>query len=88
MELSRLNVIEHCLRHLTTATSTSRLYSPDHIQVKKLCQMAQSSLQQALVTETSLSLMRVDEQLAVDEHPLARSMYIDRFAKLIPELKD
>lgn len=83
MDLDRLNAIDHCLRHLTTAISTSKLYSPQHKQVIKLCRMAHTSLQQALAGQEALSLMRVDEQLAVDEHPLSRSMYIERFARTL-----
>ncbi len=83
MDLNRLNAVDHCLRHLTTAISTSKLYSAEHKQVKKLCKMALSSLSDAIGGQESLSLIRVDEHLAVDEHPLERSMYIDRFARLI-----
>lgn len=83
MDLNRLNAVDHCLRHLTTAISTSKLYSAEHKQVKKLCRMAHSSLLGAIDGQESLSLIRVDEQLAVDEHPLDRSMYIERFARLI-----
>jgi HD-GYP domain-containing protein (c-di-GMP phosphodiesterase class II) len=83
MELNRLNAIDHCLRHFTTAISTSKLYSAEHKQVKKLCRMAHSSLLEAIGGQESLSLIRVDEHLAVDEHPLDRSMYIERFARLI-----
>ena len=83
MDLNRLNSVDHCLRHLTTAISTSKLYSAEHKQVKKLCRMAHSSLLDAIGGQESLSLIRVDEHLAVDEHPLERSMYIERFARLI-----
>ena len=83
MDLNRLNAAGHCLRHLTTAISTSKLYSAEHKQVKKLCRMAHSSLLDAIDGQENLSLLRVDEHLAVDEHPLERSMYIERFARLI-----
>lgn len=83
MDLKRLNAVDHGLRHLTTAVSTAKLYSVNHEQVKKLCRMAQTCLQEALGGTQSLSLMRVDEQLAVDEHPLGRSMYVERFARLL-----
>lgn len=83
MDLNRLNALDHCLRHLTTAISTAKLYSTEHKQVKKLCRMAHGSLLTAMNGEASLSLIRVDEQLAVEEHPLERSMYIERFARLI-----
>jgi HD-GYP domain-containing protein (c-di-GMP phosphodiesterase class II) len=83
MDLNRLRAVDHGLRHLSTAISTAKLYSVEHKQVKKLCKMAYSCLQDALAGDSSLSLMRVDEQLAVDNHPLGRSMYLDRFARLL-----
>jgi len=83
MDLNRLSAIDQCLRHLTTAISTSKLYSVEHNQVKKLCKMAHTALLEAMAGEGGMSLIRVDEQLAVDEHPLDRSMYIERFARLL-----
>ena len=83
MDLNRLGAIDQCLRHLTTAVSNAKLYSVEHTQVNKLCKMAHSSLLEAMGVDSAMSLLRVDEQLAVDEHPLARSMYIQRFARLL-----
>jgi HD-GYP domain-containing protein (c-di-GMP phosphodiesterase class II) len=83
MNLNRLKAVDICLRHLTTAISTSKLYSAEHKQVKKLCRMAHSSLLDAIGEQENLSLIRVDEHLAIDKHPLERSMYIERFARLI-----
>ncbi|MBE0577528.1 MAG: HD domain-containing protein [Desulfuromonadales bacterium] len=83
MDLNRLGSVDHCLRHLTTAVSTAKLYSVEHTQVRKLCRMAHTSLLEAMYGEGGMSLLRVDEQLAIDEHPLDRSMYIQRFARLL-----
>ena len=83
MDLNRLRAIDQSLRHLTTAISTARLYSVGHQQVKKLCRMAHACLHEAMAGEAALSLMRVDEQLAIDEYPIDRSMYIERFARLL-----
>ena len=83
MDMNRLRAIDQCLRHLSTAISTSKLYSVEHNQVKNLCKMAHASLLEAMAAESGMSLMRVDEQLAIDEHPLDRSMYIERFARLL-----
>lgn len=71
------------LRHLATAVSTARLYSAQHGQVRKLCQMACSGLRSAMNGKSVMSLMRVDEQLALDEQPLARTLYNERFARLL-----
>jgi HD-GYP domain-containing protein (c-di-GMP phosphodiesterase class II) len=83
MDLKCLGAVEQCLRHMTTAISTAKLYSVEHKQVKKLCNMAHSALQEAMGGDDTLSLLRVDEQLAIEEHPIDRSMYIDRFARLL-----
>ena len=83
MRLDRVSAIDQCLRHMNTAISTAKLYSIEHKQVKKLSGMAHSCLLEAMGGESGLSVMRVDEQLAMDEHPLERSMYVDRFARLI-----
>lgn len=83
MNLKHLGTINHCLRHLAMAVSAARLYSVEHKQVKKLCQMAHSSLLEAMGEDGRLSLMRVDEQLAIDGHPLSPSLYIERFARLL-----
>ena len=83
MNLKPLPTINHCLRHLTTAVSTAKLYSAEHLQVKKLCLLAHSSLQKAMSGQESLALMRVDEQLAINEQPLGRSLYVNRFARLL-----
>lgn len=83
MRLDRLSAIDQCLRHMTTAISTAKLYSIEHKQVKKLCRMAHSCLLEAMGGESGLSVMRVDEQLAMDEQHLERSMYVDRFARLL-----
>ncbi|MGW8313355.1 MAG: HD-GYP domain-containing protein [Desulfuromonadales bacterium] len=83
MSSKHIGAIEHCLRHLSTAVSTAKLYSAEHAQVKNLCKKAHSSLMAAMNSDSAMSLLRVDEQLAIDEQPLKRSMYIDRFARLL-----
>jgi HD-GYP domain-containing protein (c-di-GMP phosphodiesterase class II) len=83
MILKHLGEIDQCLRHLTTAVSTAKLYSAEHMQVKKLCKMAHSALLEAMNGKSTMSLLRVDIQLAIDEQPLNRSMYIEHFARLI-----
>ena len=75
--------IDQFLRHLATAVSTARLYSLEHTQVKKLCQMAHSGLLEVMAGEGAMSLLRVDEQLAIDEQPLGRTLYNERFARLL-----
>jgi HD-GYP domain-containing protein (c-di-GMP phosphodiesterase class II) len=83
MSLNCLGSINICLRHLSTAVSTAKLYSVEHIQVKKLCKKAHSALLEAMDGESAISLLRIDEQLAIDEQPLKLSMYVERFARLL-----
>lgn len=83
MNFHHLGSMDHCLRHLVTAISTAKLYSTNHQQVKKLCQMSHASLLEAMETQNAISLKRVDEQLAVNEHPMNRTMYIERFARIL-----
>lgn len=74
--------INQCLRHLTTATSTAGLYALDHPQVVRLCQQAHRELLNGMEGVEELSLLRIDDQLAVDGQPLQRSLYTDRLALL------
>lgn len=75
--------MDECVRQLTTAVSTASLYSSGHQQVLRLCGKAHVNLMLALGEEAALSLMRVDDQLAVDDQPLASSVYVDRFARML-----
>jgi len=83
MSFNRVGSIDLCLRHLSTAVSTAKLYSAEHLQVWKLCEKAHAALQEAMSGGTDMSLLRIDEQLAIDEQPLKRSMYVERFARLL-----
>jgi hypothetical protein len=83
MNLEQLNAMDQCLRHLTTAASTASLYDPGHQQVRRHCRQAHAELLQALGSGEGLSLLRVDDQLAVEGHRLDRSLYAERFALLL-----
>lgn len=76
-------IMDQCLRQLVTAVSTASLYSIGHQQVLRLCNLAQVSLQEAVGDGQDVSLVRVDDQLAVDGRPLASSLYVDRFARML-----
>ena len=83
MNLDQVQAMDQCLRHLITAASTTSLYAAEHPQVKKYCRQAHVELVRALGAEEGLSLLRVDDQLAVEGHPLERSLYAERFALLL-----
>jgi len=75
--------INQCLRHLTTATSTAGLYAPGHPQMVRLCQQAHAELLRGMDGVDELSLLRVDDQLAIDGQPLERNLYTERLALLL-----
>lgn len=75
--------MDQCVRQLSTAVSTASLYDANHQQVVRLCRSAHTCLGEALSEESGLSLMRVDDQLAVDGEPLIESLYTGRFAKTL-----
>lgn len=83
MNSDQFLAINQCLRHLTTATSTAGLYALDHSQVVRLCQQAHRKLLEGMEGVEELSLLRVDDQLAIDGQPLQRSLYTDRLALLL-----
>ncbi len=83
MNQGRLKATDQCIRQLSTAMSTVSLYSVEHQQVLRLCRGAHDRLSEALAEEAELSLMRVDDQLAVAGQPLANSLYVDRFARML-----
>jgi len=83
MNPTRLEAINHCLRMLTTAISTASLYNAGHPQVGRLCAEARERLGVALAEDSDISLMRIDDKLAVNGHPLSSSLYVDRFARLM-----
>lgn len=83
MNPTRLKAIDQCVRQLATAVSTLSLYSAEHQQVLRLCSSAYDCLGEALAEEEELSLVRVDDQLAVGGHPLAASLYTDKFARML-----
>ncbi len=83
MSGEQFQAITQCLRHLTTATSTAGLYAPGHPQVVRLCQQAHAELVRGMAEKAELSLLRVDDQLAVDGQPLERNLYTERLAQLL-----
>lgn len=83
MNPAHLKAMDQCLRHLTTAVSTAGLYGAGHTQVQHLCRRALDSLMVALGEASGISLLRVDDQLAVEGEPLTASLYLDRFARML-----
>lgn len=78
-----VQAMDQCVRHLTTAVSSAALYTPDHQRVRQLTRLAHAELLRALGERAGLSLLRVDDQLAVDGEALVRSLTTERFAALL-----
>ena len=83
MNTEQFHAVAQCLRHLTTATSTAGLYAPGHPQVVRLCRQAHVELLRGMAGVEELSVLRVDDQLAIDGEPLDRSLYTERLALLL-----
>lgn len=83
MNRERIKAMDQCVRHLATAVSTASLYGQGHQQVLRLCSNAHDRLRIALAEDAGVSLLRVDDQLAVENHSLEASIYADRFARML-----
>jgi HD-GYP domain-containing protein (c-di-GMP phosphodiesterase class II) len=83
MKLMRMNAMEACLRQVSIAVSTVKLYGENHAQVERLCQAGRDSLSEVIADAASISLLRVDDQLAINNQPLPRSLYGERFARFM-----
>jgi HD-GYP domain-containing protein (c-di-GMP phosphodiesterase class II) len=79
-KISHLNTF---IRQLTTAVSTSLLYSIDHEQVQRLTAAARESLTLAMGEEPYLSLMLIEDELVAWDRPLETSMYVNRFGQAL-----
>lgn len=83
MNSEQFHAVNQCLRYLTTATSTAGLYAPGHPQVVRLCEQAHAELLRGMTGVDELSVLRVDDQLAIEGQPLARNLYTERLALLL-----
>ncbi|NIQ10334.1 MAG: HD family phosphohydrolase, partial [Gammaproteobacteria bacterium] len=83
MKNRRLVAMDQCVRQLSTAVSTASLYSAEHPQVVRLFTSARESLLEAIGEDREISLLRVDDQLAIGSQPMPASLYVDRFARML-----
>lgn len=79
----RIASLQTFIRLITTAVSTSLLYSLDHQQVTRLCTAAAEQLKATLGDEPEISVMLIDDDLVVWDRPLLQSMYINRFSQIL-----
>lgn len=71
------------IRHLMTAIANANLYSLQHHQVDRLAEMGLNSLNQAIGSESELSLMVIESDLVVDDIQLENNLYVSRFVKAL-----
>ncbi len=71
------------VRCLTTAMANASLYAPDHPQVRRLCQSAQTALATAIGTAPELGLLIIDEEVVAEGRPLPESLQGRRFAQIL-----
>lgn len=83
MTQTQIEAMDQCLRLLTTAVSTASLYNTEHPQVLRLCAAAREKLSSVIVEKDDVSLLRVDDRLAIEGQSLNASIYINRFARLL-----
>jgi HD-GYP domain-containing protein (c-di-GMP phosphodiesterase class II) len=75
--------LQSFIRQVTTALSTSLLYSLEHQQVTRLCAAALESLRSALGDDAELSILVIDDELVAGNRPIPNSMYINRFVQTL-----
>jgi len=75
--------LETFIGKLVSAVSNAALYSPEHVQVKRLIASAFSSLDDAMGSTGEISLMIIDDELISEGSPVGNNMYLNRFAQLL-----
>jgi len=80
---SRKAELETFIGKLVSAVSNAALYSPKHIQVKRLIASAFSCLDDAIGSTGEISLMIIDDELICEGSPVGNNMYLNRFAQLL-----
>jgi HD-GYP domain-containing protein (c-di-GMP phosphodiesterase class II) len=83
MRTEQIKHLANFIRHMVTAIANVSLYSSDHTQVLRLCAVAHKTLEQAIDTDSGISLMLIEYQIVVDGIPLATDMYITRFSQAL-----
>ena len=83
MKAVRTGKIQEFIRHLNTAISAVSLYSAGHHQVRRICSLTLSNLDDAMGGGEELSLMVIDNELIVDGIPLGDSLHLDGFARTL-----
>lgn len=67
------------IRLLITAAANADLYTPEHPQVTRLCGKALELIKSQLVTKNQIDILLIDQNIVLDETPLASNLHTVRF---------
>ncbi len=71
------------IRFIAMAVANISLYSKHHPQVLRLGQQAADKLKKVIGEKKSLSFLRIDDDLVVDNVPLTKSIYLSRLVRVL-----
>ena len=71
------------IRFIAMALANISLYSKHHPQVIRLGQQAADKLKKVMGEKKSLSFLRIDEDLVVDNVPLQKNIYLSRLIRVL-----
>jgi HD-GYP domain-containing protein (c-di-GMP phosphodiesterase class II) len=83
MKLKVSSELQQFIHHLITAVSTATLYSAEHQQLERLISNTLTSLLTALGDRADLSMVIIDSELIVDGTPLADSLHLGKFIRIL-----
>jgi hypothetical protein len=83
MTTDRQTAFQNFARHFATAISTVSLYSPEHHQVRRLCSLTLSDLEDAMEGRHDFSVVIIDNQMVVEGSPLEESLPVARLAQAL-----
>lgn len=83
MNQGHTETIQDFVRFIATTLANISLYSCHHPQVINLSQKATEKLKLVMAEKKEISFLRIDEDLIVNNNPLAKSVYLTRFVRLL-----
>jgi HD-GYP domain-containing protein (c-di-GMP phosphodiesterase class II) len=83
MTPERQTHIGHFLHQLASSVANAGLYSREHARMKQLAAVTEQALRALLEDHDEFSLMRLDDELVIDELPWKRDMQSERLALLM-----
>ena len=83
MTPERQTHIGHFLHHLASSVANAGLYSREHTRMKHLATVTEQALRALLENHDEFSLLRLDDELVIDELPWKRNLQSERLALLM-----